>query len=104
MPVYELPDFLKGKKQSRYNHATGSPERVTVATPDAVDAFIGARSKRERADHLRWLRDRGLLICEHNRLTQRVRCDDGIARRRFVFRGAADSVPKIRARPKVATW
>lgn len=105
MPVYEIADFLKGKRPVRGRPSEGERERVTVATPDAVDRFIGARSQWERDDHLRWLRDRGLLICEPKRLTQRVRCDDGIARRRFVFRGAADSVPKIRTRPKgVLTW
>ena len=104
MAVYEIPDFLKGKRTVRGRPSEGQRERVTVATPDAVDLFLGARSKRDRDDHLRWLRDRGLLICEHNRLTQRVRCDDGIARRRFVFRGSADAVPKIKTRPGVMTW
>lgn len=104
MAVYEIADFLKGNRPIRGRPSEGEPERVTVATPDAVDRFLGARSRRERNDHLRWLRERGLLICEHNRLTQRVRCDDGIARRRFVFRGPADAVPMIRKRPGVMTW
>lgn len=104
MAVFEIADFLKGKRTVRGRPSEGERERVTVATPDAVDHFLGARSRRERNDHLRWLRGRDLLISEHNRLTQRVRCDDGFARRRFVFRGPADAVPKIRTRPGVMTW
>lgn len=106
MSVWEIPDFVKGKKQSRYSHATGRPERVTVVTPNEIDRFLGARSGRELAEHLRWLRGRGTLITERGRLTQRVRCDDGIARRRFVFRGETHAVPKIRIRKRssVREW
>jgi hypothetical protein len=103
MPVYEIADFVKGKRTGR-NITARDPERVTVVTGDVVDQFLGARSRDERDDHLRWLRERGTLISEPGRLMQRVRCDDGIARLRYFFRGPADAVPKIRKRPGVMTW
>jgi hypothetical protein len=103
VPVYEIGDFVKGKKTGRHRRAKGLPQRVTVVTRDEINPFLGARNPRERDEHLRWLRDQGKLIAERGRLTQRVRCGYDMLRR-YVFKGPADAVPKLRKRPKVMTW
>jgi hypothetical protein len=99
MAIVELTDWVTGKKSRRGVTLPYEYETVTVVPRDSVDQFLRARTSRERTDHLRHLRDRGLLICGRGRLTQKVR---HLNDRAYVFRGRADDVPRIRApRPRV---
>ncbi len=110
MAVVEIPDFVKGKKTRRGERLPVKEELVTAVTPDDIDAFINARSERERRSHLRGLRDLGTLIHNPGRLTQRVRTDinaaDGrfVNRRAYVFRGSWHAVPKIHRRRQVRVF
>lgn len=102
MATWEIHDWIKGKKARRGRSLARNPETVTVVTPDSVDEFLGARNAPERLEHLRWLRDRGTLVCERKRLGQRVR---GVASRCYVFRGGVADVPRIRReRQRGARW
>lgn len=95
--IVEIPDFRK---------RGGEPQRVTVVTPDAVDEFLGARSRWEREEFLRELRDRGLLITNRGRTLQQTIKRTPL-RLAYVFVGAARGVPRIRrgtAPVGVMTW
>jgi hypothetical protein len=104
VPVYSIPDYrLRG----------GGPERVTVVSLDAVDAFLGTDSG-DRRFHLRALRDLGILRHQPGRLTAKVRLrpavagDSGIVRA-YVFAGDERDMPRKR-RParrssqRITTW
>jgi hypothetical protein len=95
--VYEIGEFTK---------CGDPPQRVTVVTPDEIDKFLGARSRIERTDHLRQLRDRRMLITDKgNTLQQQVKGVPG--RCAYVFVGPASKVPKIgkgRLPTGVLTW
>jgi hypothetical protein len=93
--IYEIPDFRK---------RGGEPERVTVVTRDEIDRFLGARSMRERQEHLRWLRDRGKLVTNTGRLQQKIWRDKEAQDMAYVFQFQIEKVPKIRTRPGVMTW
>ena len=71
---------------------------VTLVAPHRIEAFLGARNRREVLAHLRRLRDEGLLISDRDRLQQRVR-GQGV-RRAFVFRCEAHLVPKVKTAPR----
>lgn len=66
MAVAELHDFRKGRKtrDGRPLSADELPpaESVTVVTRGDIDRFLGTRSRRRRTEHLRALRDRGILM------------------------------------------
>jgi len=69
---------------------------VTAVHPSAIDRFLGAASERERTEHLRGLRDIGVLVHEKNSLRQLVvESDTGWRRKCFVFRGDAWAVPRL---------
>jgi hypothetical protein len=107
--VWEQGGFRKGKKTHQGEPVQVEPEEVTICTTDYIETFIGARGMRLR-DHLRDLRDRGLLIHEEGRLTQRIRVDApgtryGVIRpRAYVFRGRKADVPRARPRARVIAW
>lgn len=101
VPVWELANWRGGRKTRGGEPVRVEPEVVTVVTPDEVERFIGARGQRRLA-FLRELRERGWLICERERLTQRVRFEapgakwGRVHRRCYVFRGRRRDIPKAR--------
>jgi hypothetical protein len=100
--VYTIPD---------YRLCGGDPERVTVVSRDAIDDFLGT-DESSRADHLRALRDLGILRHRPGELTAKVRVrpavagDSGIVRA-YVFAADPQDVPRKkrrRSRQRVYTW
>jgi hypothetical protein len=91
--VIEIFDWVSGKRTCRGVTLPYEYETVTVVPRHLVDEFLRARNALERTEHLRRLRDRGLLICGRGRLTQNVR---DLNDRAYVFRGQAAGVPRIR--------
>jgi len=95
--VVEIASFVKGKKTRRGEplppEEMPQPELVTAVAPSAIDRFLGSRDASERTRHLRRLRADGILIHNRGRLTQKIR-GHGIPTA-YVFRGAAESVPRI---------
>jgi hypothetical protein len=93
--------FVKGKRTRGGRPVHREPEAVvTLVATGAIDDFLGARSAYERTEHLRRLRDEGLLIHDSDhRLTQKV-AGQGV-KRAYAFRARADDVPRIpAARPR----
>jgi hypothetical protein len=96
---------------SDYRLRGGEPERVTVVTPDSVDDFLNT-DERSRADHLRALRDLGILRHQPGRLTGKVRVRPAVAGdsgliRAYVFAGDPEDVPRKKRRRsgrRVYTW
>lgn len=86
--VRELYDFRK--------KGQGVIPVVTAVHPSVVDRFLGAESERDRTEHLRGLRDTGVLVHEKNSLRQLVvEPDSGWRGKCYVFNGEAWSVPRI---------
>ena len=98
MAVYEIPDFRTGKQVTRGVPTPTEPFAVTVVTRDAADEFFRTHGEKERAKHLRALRDLGLLVHNHGRLTQTVRCEAGSRIRAYVMRGTIVDVPRRKRR------
>ena len=76
------------------------PEVVTAVLPGVVEQFIGASSYAERLRHLKRLRDEGVLVHSRNRLQQKVRGQGDHVLWAYVFRGDAESVPRIEPPPR----
>jgi hypothetical protein len=115
MPIREIPDFRAGKQTHRGRPTPTEPQRVTVVPAADADDFFGTRSRTERVEHVRGLRDLGLI---HHRdpgkLTCRVRTgekdDKGwpVRERAYVFNCAVEDVPRrrraTRPRQRVTNW
>lgn len=114
--VREIPDFRVGKQSRKGRPTPTEPVRVTVVPAADADDFFGTRSRRERVEHVRGLRDLGLLHHhDPDKLTCRVRTcgktDKGwpVKERAYVFRCRPDEVPRKRRRAerprqRVTTW
>lgn len=108
VPVWEVSDWRSGRKTRGGEPVKVEPEVVTVATPDSVERFLGARGDRLRS-HLQRLRDTGRLVHEEGRLQQRVRFEapdakhGRVHRRCYVFGGTFRSraSSKVGARARV---
>ena len=101
---YEIHDFRKGKQTRRGEPATAEPFTVTVIGRDEAMAFFNARKPADLYQHLRGLRDLGLLVHKRGRLTQPVRVGEGQRVAAYVVRGSAADVPRLRPRPRVRNW
>jgi hypothetical protein len=108
--AYVIDDYRIGKQTRKGRPTPTEPVRVTVVGRDEADDFLGTRSPAERRDHLRRVRNLGLLVHDRGRLTRRVRTGgtrDGrpTTERCYVFRCGPGQVPRLRERrARVLTW
>jgi len=113
--VRKVPDFRVGKQSKKGWPAPTDPTRVTVVPAADADGFFGTRSRRERIQHVRGLRDLGLLHHhDPHKLTCRVRTgektDKGwpVKERAYVFNCAVEDIPRKKRRAerreRVLTW
>lgn len=101
MSVRVIHNWQGGKKTRRGKAVLlHDPETVTIVSRDQIDAFLCARNRGERQEHLAWLRERGTLIHSRGRLQQKVRSES----RAYVFKGRPEDVPRIRTRRLKAGW
>jgi hypothetical protein len=81
------------------------PFPVTVVLQREAREFFNCRTDAELRDHLRGLRDLGLLVHKKGRLTQGVRIGPRERITAYVFRGQASDLPKRRNRQgRVVNW
>lgn len=98
--VVELHDcFTKGKVTRKGKplppEEMPKPEKiVTLVAPDSIESVLGAHNRAEVTQHLRTLRDSGLLITDKGaRLTQSIKGQP--LKRAYAFRATADCIPRI---------
>jgi hypothetical protein len=98
--VIELHEcFTKGKVTRKTKplppEEMPKPEKVvTLVAPDSIESFLGAHNRAEVTQHLRKLRDSGLLITDKGaRLTQSIKGQP--IKRAYCFGTSAETVPRI---------
>lgn len=114
--IREIEGFTVGKQTRRGEPTPSEPQRVTVVPAAEADEFFRTRNQRERADHVRGLRDLGLLHHHDPRkFTCRVRTGEKdergwpVKERAYVFNVPPEQIPRKkrraeRSRQRVLTW
>lgn len=95
----QIAKFTKGRRTKKGEplpaDAQPRPFPAVVLTRDEVDLFFGVRSRQERVQWVRALRDRGLVVHDNGKLTNTVRLPDGRRIKAYVFRAErASDVPR----------
>lgn len=98
--VIELHESFRKGKQTHKGKPLPPEEMppvekiVTLVAPDSIQSFLGAHNRKEVTEHLRKLRDSGLLITDKGpRLTQSIK-GHGL-KRAYCFKTSAVTVPRI---------
>jgi hypothetical protein len=103
---YVIPDFRVGRQTVAGQSAPTEPFPVTVIHKHEARRFFNCQSDTELRNHLRGLRDLGVLVHKPGRLTQTVRIGPRERIGAYVCRGDEADIPKRRARVggRVVGW
>jgi hypothetical protein len=100
--VFVIYDFRVGKTTHRGISVTHELVPVVCAVRRGdINAFLNVKAVHERTEHLRRLRQQGILIATHEgELQQRVKDPvTGRQERAYVFKGEPHTVPRVRTSP-----